>query len=75
MDTENKSNGTESGASQENQEQKPDITKLPIMEMSAVLGLELGKTIFERLTKMEESLEILIRQKALDLKSKRTEEN
>jgi hypothetical protein len=55
------------GASETKQEKKAPITKLPRMEMYAVLGLELSKTIFEKLEKVEESIEILARQKAREL--------
>jgi hypothetical protein len=56
-----------SEASQEKQEKKTGITSLPRMEMYAVFGLELGQKIFEKLQKMEDSLEILARQKAREL--------
>ncbi len=43
------------------------VTSLPKMEMYAVLGLELGKKIFKKLENVEETVEILARQKARDL--------
>ena len=55
------------GASETTPEKKADITKLPRMEMYAVLGLELSKTILEKLKKVEESVAILARQKAREL--------
>jgi hypothetical protein len=56
MKDENKSNVTAPGTSQESEEQKAEVTKLPTMEMYAVLGLELGKTIFEKLQEVENSV-------------------
>jgi hypothetical protein len=56
MRTENNTNGTATGTSHEKQEQKADITKLPKREMYAVLGLELSKTIFEKLQEVEKSV-------------------
>ena len=49
------------------QGKRADVTKLPRMEMYAVLGLELGQKIFEKLVKVEESVEILARQVAREL--------
>ena len=46
---------------------KAPVTKLPRMEMYAVLGLELSQKILGKLEKIEESLEILARQKARKL--------
>jgi hypothetical protein len=59
MNNENKQNGAAPGTSQENKEVRADITKLPLMQMYAVLGLELGKQIFEKLEKVERSVEII----------------
>jgi hypothetical protein len=56
MKNENQTNGTAPGTSQEKQEAKADITKLPLMEMYAVLGLELSKQIFEKLQDVEKSV-------------------
>jgi hypothetical protein len=67
-----------SGASKVKQGKKAGVTKLPRMEMYAVLGLELSKQIIERLEKVEkfffeklqrveDSLEILSCQKAREL--------
>jgi hypothetical protein len=67
MKNENKPNGTAPGTSQGKEGKKAGIESLPRMEMYAVLGLELGKTIFEKLVKVEESVEILARQKAREL--------
>lgn len=47
--------------------QKPDITKLPKMEMYAVLGLELSQEMLKRLERIEDSLEILAAQKSREL--------
>jgi hypothetical protein len=55
------------GASETKQEKKAPVTKLPRMEMYAVLGLELSKKILEKLEEVEESVEILARQKAREL--------
>jgi hypothetical protein len=74
MKNENKPNGTAPGASQGKREKKAGIESLPRMEMYAVLGLELGKTIFEKLVKVEESVEILARQKARELNPDRPPE-
>ena len=74
MTNQNKSNGTAPGASQENKEHKPDATKLPKMEMYAVLGLELSKQILEQLEQVEESIEILARQKARELNPDKPED-
>ena len=43
------------------------INCLPKMEMYAVLGLEMGQRIYEKLQKVEDSLEILAAQKAREL--------
>jgi hypothetical protein len=70
MDTENKSNAT-----------GPKVMKLPAIEMYAVVGLELGKTILEklgevseRIAKIEASVDTLARQNECDLSGKRTGE-
>jgi hypothetical protein len=75
----NTNNGSAPDQSQENQGKKAPITKLPRMEMYAVLGLELAKKnleldekIFEKLQEVEESMEILARQKARELDPERT---
>jgi hypothetical protein len=67
MKNTNQKAGGAPGASETKQEKKGEVTKLPRMEMYAVLGLELSKTILEKLVKVEESLEILARQKAREL--------
>ena len=59
MHNENQTNGAAPGTSQENSQVKADITKLPLMQMYAVMGLELGKQIFEKLEKVERSVEII----------------
>jgi hypothetical protein len=59
MNNEQPTTGAAPGTSQENKEVKADITKLPLMEMYAVLGLELGKTIFEKLQEIEKSVEFI----------------
>ena len=46
---------------------KAAITKLPRMEMYVVLGLELNKQIIERLGKIEDSVDMLARQKKREL--------
>jgi len=46
------------------------VTSLPRMEMYAVLGLELGQRIFEKLEKVEDSVEIFARQKSRELNPK-----
>ena len=63
----NKEAGDAPGASETEQGKKADVTKLPRMEMYAVLGLELSKKIFEKLEEVEESIEIFARQKAREL--------
>jgi hypothetical protein len=73
MKNENKPNGTASDTSHENKEQKADATKLPKMEMYAVLGLELSKQILEKLEHVEESIEILARQKKRELDEKQSD--
>ncbi len=67
MKNTHKEAGGAPGASETKQEKKAPITKLPRMEMYAVLGLELSKTILEKLGKVEESIDILARQKAREL--------
>jgi hypothetical protein len=67
MNNTNKEEGNVPGASEASQEKKADITKLPRMEMYAVLGLELNQKIFEKLIEIEDSIEILARQKAREL--------
>ncbi len=59
MKKDERTNGTAPDASQENKEQKADVTKLPLMEMYAVLGLELGKRIFEKLQEVDASIELV----------------
>ncbi len=56
-----------SGASQKKPGKRVPVTKLPKMEMYAVLGLELSKTIFDKLEEVEKSVEILARQKKREL--------
>ena len=46
---------------------KISVSKLPKMEMYAVLGLESLKFILEKLQSVEDSLEILAAQKAREL--------
>jgi hypothetical protein len=58
------------GASQEKQSK---VTSLPRMEMYAVLGLELGQRIFEKLEKVEDSLDILAAQKARELNPEKSD--
>ena len=65
--TNNKGNETVPGASKKNQGKKGPVTKLPRMEMYAVLGLELSKKIFEKLEEVEKSIDIMARQKAREL--------
>ena len=67
MKNTNQKAGGAPGASETKQEKKAPATKLPRMEMYAVLGLELSKKIFEKLQEVEESIEILARQKAREL--------
>jgi hypothetical protein len=67
MKNTNKKAGGAPGASETEHGKKANVTKLPRMEMYAVLGLELGKTILEKLGKVEESIEILARQVAREL--------
>jgi hypothetical protein len=69
----NKEDGNVAGGSQEKQEAKAPIAKLPRMEMYAVLGLELSKKIFEKLEEVEKSIEIIARQKARELDTKSPE--
>jgi hypothetical protein len=58
------------GASQEKQAK---VRSLPRMEMYAVLGLELGQKIFEKLEKVEDSLDILAAQKARELNPEKSD--
>jgi hypothetical protein len=67
MKNTNQKAGDAPGASATQQEKKADVSKLPRMEMYAVLGLELSKKILEKLEAVEESVEILARQKAREL--------
>jgi hypothetical protein len=67
MKNTNQKAGDAPGASETKQEKKAPVTKLPRMEMYAVLGLELSKNILEKLQEVEESIEILARQKAREL--------
>ena len=67
MKNTNKEEGSVPGASHKNQGKKAPVTKLPRMEMYAVLGLELSKTIFEKLEEVEKSIDIMVRQKAWEL--------
>jgi hypothetical protein len=74
MKNTHKVSGNVSGESKVKQSKKADITKLPRMEMYAVLGLELNKQIIDRLNrislrlkKAEDSLNILARQKKREL--------
>jgi hypothetical protein len=55
------------GASEAKQGKKVPVTKLPRMEMYAVLGLELSKKILEKLENVEESIEIMTRQMKREL--------
>jgi hypothetical protein len=63
----NNQNGAAPDQPQKTQGKKAPVTKLPRLEMYAVLGLELGKKIFEKLQEVEESIEIMARQKAREL--------
>ena len=73
MKNTNKEEGGAPDASATEQGKKADVTKLPRMEMYAVLGLELGQKIFEKLQEVEESIEILARQKARELNPEKPE--
>ncbi len=73
MKNTNKEEANVPGASEASHEKKADITKLPRMEMYAVLGLELSQKIFEKLIEVEESVEILARQKARELHTEQPE--
>ena len=55
------------GAWKKKQGKKVPITKLPRLEMYAVLGLELNKTMIEKIDEVKESVEILARQKSREL--------
>jgi hypothetical protein len=68
----NKEEGNVPGA-EVKQGKKADVTKLPRMEMYAVLGLELSKKIFEKLEEVEKSIEIIARQKARELNAESPE--
>lgn len=59
--------GNEPSASSKEKENGGEVTTLPRLEMYAVLGLELGKRIFEKLEKVEDSVAILAAQKAREL--------
>ena len=59
MKNDKQTTGTAPGRPEENKEQKADVTKLPLMEMYAVLGLELGKRIFEKLQEIDASIELI----------------
>jgi len=63
----NKEKVNVSGASQMKRGKKVPVIKLPKMEIYAVLGLELSKTMFEKLEEVEKSVEILARQKKREL--------
>ena len=62
MKNTNQKAGDAPGASKAKLGKKVPVTKLPRMEMYAVLGLELSKKILEKLQAVEESIEILARQ-------------
>ena len=61
------------GARKAPKQKQRAVTSLPKMEMYAVLGLELSKQILERLQKVEDSLEMLARQKARELNPERSD--
>ncbi len=67
MKTTNKEGTGVPGAATKDQGKRALVTKLPKMEMYAVLGLELSQQIVARLQKVEESVEIMARQKWRDL--------
>ncbi len=63
----NKRKGDAPNASQKKPGKRGRVTKLPKMEMYTVLGLELSKTILEKVAEVEKSVEILARQKKREL--------
>jgi hypothetical protein len=67
MKNTHKQHGNVSEVSGEKKGNKAAVTKLPRMEMYVVLGLELNKQIIERLGKIEDSVDILARQKKREL--------
>lgn len=69
MNTTQNGDATTPGSSPK--QEKAPIESLPKMEMYAVLGLELGKLIFERLQEVEATLEMIARQTARDLKQQK----
>lgn len=62
-------NHNEREASDASAENKAPVTKLPKMEMYAVLGLELSQKILRKLESLEDSVEILAREKARELRA------
>jgi hypothetical protein len=67
MKNKNKTNGAESGATNGKGGNEVGIDQLPRSESYALLGLELGQEILEKLKNVEESVAILARQKAREL--------
>jgi hypothetical protein len=69
MKNKNKGKGNMSGALRKKLGKRDSVTKLPKMQMYAVLGLELSKRILEKLEEVEKSVEILALQKKRELDS------
>jgi uncharacterized coiled-coil DUF342 family protein len=69
MKNKNKGKGNMSGALRKKRGKRDSVTKLPKMQMYAVLGLELSKRILEKLEEVDKSVEILARQKKRELDS------
>jgi hypothetical protein len=73
MKNKNKGKGNVSGALRKKRGKRVTVTKLPKMQMYAVLGLELSKRILEKLVEVENSVEILARQKKRELDSQQSQ--
>jgi hypothetical protein len=73
MNHKQKEQGKADDASGKHPEENDAINSLPKMEMYAILGLELGQRILEKLQKVEDSLEILAAQKARELNPEKPE--
>jgi hypothetical protein len=69
MKNKNKGKENVSGPLRKKRGKRDSVTKLPKMEMYAVLGLELSKRILEKLEEVDKSVEILARQKKRELDS------
>jgi hypothetical protein len=73
MKNENKTNQAEPGATNGKGGNEVGIDQPPPMERYALLCLELGQEILEKLENVEESVAILARQKARELNAENPE--